>query len=153
ARHGSDATARSTGGQADTGTRGLRGPGCSGGAAGVGYCTEHSRGSRPCHLPRAGESRSLMTGILWVARRGGPWLVGRGVRPVGKLVGPAVILRLARPFVAVISAVELVYAGPTFAAFDRLPEAIRPHRGLAGRFGLWRERTHLNLAKLVSSWS
>jgi hypothetical protein len=94
-----------------------------------------------------------MTGIFWLARRIAPWLMERGVRPVGKVVGPTVILGIARPFVAVASALELAHDGPTFATFDRLPEGLRPPRGLAGRLGLWRERTRLNLAKLVSYWS
>ncbi len=91
-----------------------------------------------------------MTGILWLGRRIAARLMERVVRPFGQVAGPTAALCLVRPFVAVVSALELAYSGPTFAEFERLPTPLRPRRG---RLDLWRQRTRLNLAKCVSYWS
>jgi lauroyl/myristoyl acyltransferase len=95
-----------------------------------------------------------MTGILWLGRRAGVWFMERAVRPVGRVLGPTVILGVVRPFAALVAALELAYSGPTLAEFDRLPAAVRRPAGrLAWKMGLWRQRSRLHRAKLVSYWS
>ena len=78
-----------------------------------------------------------MTGVLWLGRKVAVWLMECVVRPVGRVVGPTISLSLLGPFAAAISALELAYAGPTFAAFDQFPAVLRVRRrGLAWRLDL-----------------
>jgi hypothetical protein len=95
-----------------------------------------------------------MTRILWLARKPTPEILLYGLRPVGKIVPPPMLWALLRPTVAAVTLLELVYTGPTFADFGRLPASMRPpgRRG-AGWLGLWRQRTGLNLAKLAVYWA
>jgi len=95
-----------------------------------------------------------MTGALWLARKLAPGLLRHVVRPLGMVLPPGVFFTLAGPFLAAASALDLAYAGPTFAELGRLPASLRSRRGaLAWSLALWHGRTRLRQAKLVCQWS
>ena len=72
-------------------------------------------------------------------------LMERVVRPFGQVAGPTAALGIVRPFVAVVSALELAYSGPIFAELrERLPTLLPRRRaggwtsGASGRASTWR---------------
>ena len=64
-----------------------------------------------------------------------------------------VIWAVGWPAAAIQAGWQLVFAGPTLRELDRLPAALRPSLSRPSfALYLWRERTHVNLAKLMCLW-
>ena len=87
------------------------------------------------------------------AREYGVLFAWRCLRVLAQMLPVKVIWAVGWPAAAIQAAWQLAFAGPTLREFDRLPAALRPSLSrLSFALYLSRERTHVNLAKLMCLW-
>ncbi len=77
----------------------------------------------------------------------------RCMRSLERLLPPGALWIMCWPMAATRAAWQLMVGAPTIREFDRMPVSLRPR---TDRFGwvaqLWRERTHLTLARPMFLW-